>query len=98
MTKRRRKVTRARRLLDKADRADKYPNCQGSFDTCPAEEIADPKTPAQPCLKCPVYAESRYYQPPKLEMDELALSLFKREEKPETSERKDEQKQETAKE
>jgi hypothetical protein len=88
MTKRRRKVTRARRLLDKADKADKYPNCQGSFDTCPAEELADPKTPAQPCLKCPVYAESRYYRPPKLEMDELALSLFRKEEKQETKEEK----------
>jgi hypothetical protein len=81
MTKRKRKVTRARRLLDKADRADRYPTCAGSFDTCPPEDNADPKNPAHQCLKCPVYAESRYYMPPKLELDELALSIFKREER-----------------
>ena len=62
-------------LLDRAEKAYEFPDCTGSFDDCPLKEV-DAHSPPARCFKCPKYTESRYYRPPKIQMDDFAKQVF----------------------
>ena len=55
-------------LKNRGKEMPKYLDCIGTFDSCPSEEefgVADkdPKNPPEPCWKCSVFTESKYYIP-----------------------------------